>query len=201
MQCGAASFNEDISGWDTPSQVTDMAFRYVQTSFAFNQPIGSWVVDKVEDMRWMFKNTGTSTASFNQDLSGGTFPTSRVCGTCSNTPRSSTRTSAGCVDRQRLPQGYWMTLWAIEDAIQHRDVYGTVLQRSRICEYDFGSHAHAVQNLGWSRFVPTWTFDADGDAFGSVPRPAPKRQAFDGIEGRQPALGARRRRLRRDRYT
>ena len=42
-----------------------MAYMFRKAS-SFNQPIGGWVVDKVEDFSWTFKYASV----FNQDLSG-----------------------------------------------------------------------------------------------------------------------------------
>jgi hypothetical protein len=61
---GGATFNEDISAWDT-SGVTNMFSMFFKAS-AFNQPIGDWRVDKVTSMGSMFQ----AAKSFNQNLSG-----------------------------------------------------------------------------------------------------------------------------------
>ena len=85
----AASFNDDITAWDT-SGVTDMKYMFKGASAfdqdlggwsvakvtsmyvtfngaaAFDQPIGGWRVDGVTNMKWMFH----SAASFNQPLDG-----------------------------------------------------------------------------------------------------------------------------------
>ncbi len=60
---GDATFNQDISGWNTGS-VTNM-FAMFRRSGAFNQDISSWDVSKVTDMSYMFSFT-----SFNQPLDG-----------------------------------------------------------------------------------------------------------------------------------
>jgi surface protein len=58
----AASFNEDISGWDV-SSATSMRSMFNQAT-SFNQSIGNWDVSKVADMSNMFYSAG----SFNQLL-------------------------------------------------------------------------------------------------------------------------------------
>ena len=61
---GNASFNEDISSWDT-SSVNSMRFMFRNAS-NFNQNIGNWDVSNVNNMYAMFLNAD----AFNQDLSG-----------------------------------------------------------------------------------------------------------------------------------
>jgi surface protein len=58
----AATFNENISGWDVSSATTMLFMFYGAASF--NQPIGNWNVSKVKNMRAMF----TQASSFNQPL-------------------------------------------------------------------------------------------------------------------------------------
>ena len=58
----AASFNEDISAWDT-SGVRTMYLMFHSAS-SFNRPLGNWRVDKVTDMSWMFSGA----SAFDQDL-------------------------------------------------------------------------------------------------------------------------------------
>jgi surface protein len=57
-----ATFNDDISTWDT-SQVTDMYYMFAYAS-AFNQAVGSWDTSKVTSMAYMFWGA----SAFNQDL-------------------------------------------------------------------------------------------------------------------------------------
>ena len=57
-----ASFNGDISGWDT-SSATSMRYMF-QSASAFNQSIGSWDVSKVTNMQSMFQ----SASAFNQNI-------------------------------------------------------------------------------------------------------------------------------------
>ena len=78
--------NAAAASLTTCTQVTDMAFMFRASSF--NQPIGGWVVDKVEDMRWMFKYA----SSFNQDLSGWVVSCVEYVGHV-HTLRSLTKTS------------------------------------------------------------------------------------------------------------
>jgi len=59
---GAASFDENISAWDT-SGVRTMVMMFTDAS-AFNQPLGEWNVAKVTDMSWMF----SIASSFNQPI-------------------------------------------------------------------------------------------------------------------------------------
>ena len=61
---GSASFNGDISHWDT-SSVTNMRDMFSDAS-AFNQAIGNWDTSSVTDMWAMFN----AASAFNQDLSG-----------------------------------------------------------------------------------------------------------------------------------
>ena len=62
MGSAAASFNEDISAWDT-SGVTMMA-RMFYKALSFNQPLSGWQVDKVTNMNFMFSEA----SAFNQDI-------------------------------------------------------------------------------------------------------------------------------------
>ena len=60
----AASFNGDISGWDT-SAVTNMSSMF-QDATAFNQDISGWDTSAVTNMSSMFRDA----TAFNQDISG-----------------------------------------------------------------------------------------------------------------------------------
>ncbi len=60
----ANAFNEDIGDWDV-SQVTNMNHMF-NTASAFNQDIGDWDVSQVTTMNSMFANA----PAFNQDISG-----------------------------------------------------------------------------------------------------------------------------------
>ncbi|MDC6385596.1 BspA family leucine-rich repeat surface protein, partial [Muricauda sp. SK9] len=64
MFSNAASFNGDISGWDT-SNVTDMSGVFAQAT-SFNGDIGGWDTSNVTDMNYMFYQA----SSFNGDISG-----------------------------------------------------------------------------------------------------------------------------------
>ena len=65
---GSASFNADISHWDTSSVTTTFAmFAFVT---AFNQDIGNWDTSSVSNMDFMF----ISASAFNQNLSGWCVP-------------------------------------------------------------------------------------------------------------------------------
>ncbi|MFT6842612.1 MAG: surface protein [Psychroserpens sp.] len=66
-----ASFNGDISSWDT-SSVTDMSNMFAAASSSFNQDIGNWDVSKVTNMTRMFYLASV----FNQDI--GNWDTSSV---------------------------------------------------------------------------------------------------------------------------
>lgn len=59
----AIAFNQDISGWDT-SNVTNMGSMFAGAR-AFNQDISAWDTSKVTSMSFMFYRS-----SFNQDISG-----------------------------------------------------------------------------------------------------------------------------------
>ena len=65
-----ATFNGDISSWDT-SSVTEMGLLFYDAS-AFNQPIGNWDTSSVTNMYGMFKNA----SAFNQPI--GNWDTSKV---------------------------------------------------------------------------------------------------------------------------
>ncbi len=67
---GAATFNADISHWDT-SNVTDMSQMFLGAT-VFNQPIGPWDTSNVTDMSYMFSNA----VAFNQEI--GTWDTATV---------------------------------------------------------------------------------------------------------------------------
>jgi surface protein len=77
-----ASFNGDISSWDT-SSVTDMGNMFASAS-SFNQDIGNWDVSKVTNMTRMFN----AASVFNQDI--GNWDTSSVT--------TMARTFQGCGD-------------------------------------------------------------------------------------------------------
>lgn len=66
----ATAFNQDISGWNT-TQVTSMSHMFAGTN-AFNQPIGGWDTSKVTSMASMFD----AAKAFNQPI--GTWDTSSV---------------------------------------------------------------------------------------------------------------------------
>ena len=60
----AASFNQDLSGWDV-SGVTDATSMF-RDAASFNQDLSGWDASGVTDASFMFRGA----ASFNQDLSG-----------------------------------------------------------------------------------------------------------------------------------
>ena len=60
---GAASFNGDISSWDT-SSVIDMTYMFLGAT-SFNQPLDTWDTSSVRVMGYMFQNA----TSFNGDIS------------------------------------------------------------------------------------------------------------------------------------
>jgi surface protein len=60
----AASFNEDVSGWNVSSATT--MYRMFYHAASFNQDVAGWNTSSVTDMEGMFH----STDSFNQDVSG-----------------------------------------------------------------------------------------------------------------------------------
>ncbi len=66
----AASFNGDVSGWDT-SGITDMSYMFTYADI-FNQPIGSWDTSGVTDMALMLSGA----AAFNQPI--GSWDVSNV---------------------------------------------------------------------------------------------------------------------------
>ncbi|PWL39745.1 hypothetical protein DKG77_02640 [Flagellimonas aquimarina] len=69
---GAASFNGDISGWDT-SNVTGMSYMF-RGATSFNGDISGWDTSSVTNMTHMFNGA----TSFNADISG--WDTSNVTG-------------------------------------------------------------------------------------------------------------------------
>ena len=72
---GAATFNYDISEWDT-SKVTEMSAMFYNAS-TFNQPLNSWDTSKVTSMYLMFYNFNFSANyAFNQNI--GSWVTSNV---------------------------------------------------------------------------------------------------------------------------
>ena len=69
-----ASFNENISAWDT-SSVKNMESMFCGAS-AFNQPLGDWSVDKVTNMCGMFQGAW----AFNQPI--GDWSVDKVTNMC-----------------------------------------------------------------------------------------------------------------------
>lgn len=59
---GNATFNEDISSWDT-SSVMDTSYMFSEATL-FNQPIGDWDTSNVTDFSYMFNFAG----DFNQSI-------------------------------------------------------------------------------------------------------------------------------------
>ena len=61
-------FNQDISGWNV-SGVTTMLSCF-NGATAFNQNLGLWQLDSVTDLRFIFANSGMSTANYTDTIVG-----------------------------------------------------------------------------------------------------------------------------------
>ena len=68
MFSNAASFNGDISAWDT-SHVINMSYMFYN-ALSFNQDIGGWGTSRVTDMSYMFGTDWAGVMAFNGDISG-----------------------------------------------------------------------------------------------------------------------------------
>ena len=87
MLAAAISFNQPLNSWDV-SSVTDIKEMFYNVT-SFNHPLASWDVSSVTDMTGVFYDAH----SFNQPLNSWDVSSVPTCSGCSSTPPPSTRTS------------------------------------------------------------------------------------------------------------